>query len=161
MIPPATTISAAGTAFGAQRLSATSTATLPPPIAAVGQSISPRCESADHSLSKKWSPVWSIPSSLPSWPTAIRSPVPALKPASTGCEMKSAMKPSLSSPAASSSTPVSTASVEAAVIARCASPRATTPMAAAVSAASVEVVETDSARELPSSAYTSSGTAAV
>jgi len=84
-----------------------------------------------------------------------------LKPASTGWEMKSATNPSLNTLAASSSTPVSIASVVAASIALSASPPATVPTAAPVSAASVDVVETDSARELPTSAYASIGTSAV
>ena len=75
--------------------------------------------------------------------------------------MKSATNPSLNTLAASSSTPVSIASVVAASIARSASPPATVPTAAPVSAASVDVVETDSARELPTSAYANIGTSAV
>ena len=52
--------------------------------AAVAQSMSSSCESAEPIFWKKLSPVWSIPSTLPSWPAAISNPVPALKPASTG-----------------------------------------------------------------------------
>jgi hypothetical protein len=89
---------------------------------------------------------------LPSWPAAISSPTPALKPARTGAEMKSAANPSRSTPAPSSSTPASAARVEAATSARDGSPPAAEATAAAVSAARVEVVLTDSGREVPHSA---------
>jgi hypothetical protein len=92
------------------------------------------------------------PSTLPSWPAAISSPTPALKPARTGAEMKSAANPSRSTPAASSSTPASAARVKAATSARAGSPPAAEATAAAVSAARVEVVLTDSGREVPHSA---------
>ena len=75
--------------------------------------------------------------------------MPALKPASTGCEMKSATQPSFTTPAMSRMIPASMASVVAAWIA-CSG--GTVATAAPVSAASVEVVETLSARLVPSSA---------
>ena len=150
-IPPTTATSAPGTA-GTQRLSANIAAIVPPASAAVGPLMSPRFSSAERAFWKKLSPSCGIPSTFPSCPTAISSPVPALNPASTGWEMKSARKPSRSSDAPRSSTPVSIASVEAAARARSASPSATVTTAAPVSAASVEVVLTESAREVPSSA---------
>ena len=84
-----------------------------------------------------------------------------MKPASTGWEMKSATNPSRSAPAATSSAPLSIASVVAAASARSGSPSATEATAAPVSAASVEVVLTESAREVPISAYATIGTSAV
>ena len=55
-----------------------------PPAPRCGQLMSPRFGARERSFSKNESPLCSIPSTLPSWPTAISSPVPALKPASTG-----------------------------------------------------------------------------
>jgi hypothetical protein len=118
----------------------------------VGRLSSSRCDSAEPTLAKKLSPSWGTPSTLPSCPAAISSPVPALKPACTGAEMKSATNPSRSSPASSSSPPASTARVDAATGTLAGSPAAAAATAAAVSADSVEVVLTDSGREVPSSA---------
>jgi xylose dehydrogenase (NAD/NADP) len=93
------------------------------------------------------------PSTLPSWLAAITRPMPALKPASTGEEMKSARNPSRSRPAASRSRPTSRASSEAVAAARSGSP--TAPASASAPAARMEMVEVEltlSGRELPTSA---------
>ena len=55
-----------------------------------------------------------MPSTLPSCPTRMTSPMPALNPVSTGSEIKLARKPRRSSPASSKNAPTSSASVEAA-----------------------------------------------
>ena len=120
--------------------------------AKVGQLISPRWARAESILAKKVSPSWGTPRILPSWPAAISSPVPALNPARTGAEMKSARNPSRSTPVASSRIPLRAARVDAATSARSGSPPAAEATAAAVRAARVEVVLTDRGREVPSRA---------
>ncbi|MNC49296.1 hypothetical protein D3C75_984660 [compost metagenome] len=80
-------------------------------------------------------------------------PMPALKPTSTGSEMKLATKPRRKAPANTRKTPTSTVRVAAAVASRAGSPAApTSPSAVAVRMARVVVVLTLSGRELPSSA---------
>ena len=87
------------------------------------------------------------------WSSTITSPIPALKPVSTGSEMKLATKPSRSRRAASSTRPVSTASVaDAATSAAGAAFGAASASAAALRMPSVVVVLTLSTRELPSAA---------
>jgi hypothetical protein len=83
--------------------------------ATVGPSASSSWVSADQTFSKKLSPVTGTPSTLPSWLAAITSPVPTLKPARTGREMKSPRNPNLKIPAASRMNPVTTARVAVAV----------------------------------------------
>jgi hypothetical protein len=90
---------------------------------------------------------------LPSWLAAITSPMPALKPASTGEEMKSARNPGRSSPAAARIRPTSRASIAAVAAARPESPAAPACVSApAVRMEMVEVELTLSGREVPSSA---------
>jgi hypothetical protein len=118
----------------------------------VRPSASGTCVIADHVFSKKLSPLCSVPSTLPSCPEMISSPVPALNPASTGSEMKSARKPSLRAAATSRMAPVNTAKVATARIASSVVSGAAEATATAVRAAIVDVVLTDSGRDLPTSA---------
>jgi hypothetical protein len=114
---------------------------------------SPSGSSADHSLAKKLSPSTGTPSTLPSWLAAMYSPMPALKPASTGEEMKSARNPRRSRPAAARKPPTSTASNDAVATARPGSPSA--PASTSAPAVRMEMVEVEltlSGRELPTSA---------
>jgi hypothetical protein len=104
---------------------------------------------ADHVFWKKLSPLCSTPSAFPSCPEMISSPVPALNPASTGSEMKSARKPSLKAPATSRIAPVNTARVATTWIASSLVSAPADARAAAVSAAIVDVVVTDSGRDVP------------
>jgi hypothetical protein len=83
--------------------------------ATVAPFASPSWVSADQSFWKKLSPVTGTPSTLPSWLAAITRPVPTLKPARTGREMKSARTPSRRKPAPSRTQPVRRASVAVAV----------------------------------------------
>ena len=69
--------------------------------------------------------MW-MPSSFGTWSRTITSPIPALKPVSTGAEMKLATKPSRSSRARSSITPTSAVSVAVAVTSFAGSPSGTT-----------------------------------
>jgi hypothetical protein len=111
---------------------------------------SPSWPSADHTLAKKPSPSTGTPSTLPSWLAAITSPIPALKPASTGEEMKSARNPRRSSPPAARMPPTSSASSDAAATARVASPAA--PASTSAPAVRMEMVEVEltlSGREVP------------
>ena len=79
--------------------------------------------------------------------------MPALKPVSTGVDMKFATKPSRSSRAASSIAPTSAVSVAVAVISRAGSPSGTvSPSCVPARIASVVVELTLSTREVPSSA---------
>ena len=80
-------------------------------------------------------------------------PMPALKPVSTGVEMKFATKPSRSNRAASSMTPTSAVSVAVAVMSWPGSPSGTeSPSCVPARIASVVVELTLSTREVPSSA---------
>lgn len=104
-------------------------------------------------MAKKLSPSTGTPSSFPSWLAAMNSPMPALKPASTGEEMKSARNPRCRRPAAASRPPTSTASSDAVATARPGSSAAPTSTSApAVRIEMVEVELTLSGRELPTSA---------
>ena len=70
------------------------------------------------------------PSSFGIWSATMTAPTPALKPASTGSEMKFATNPKRSAAATSKTSPTSTVSVAAAV----ASPAASAPGTASDSA---------------------------
>ena len=78
--------------------------------------------------------------------------MPALKPASTGEEMKSARKPSRSKPAERRMTPVSAPSVAATRSGSSAVCGEADATATAVSAAMVDVVLTESERDVPRNA---------
>ena len=95
-------------------------------------------------LSMNVSPSTGMPSTLPSWPTMISSPVPALKPARIGAETRLARNPARSSPATRRMTPAKMANSAAAS----AEPPATT-ITVPVRIDNVEVVLTLSTREVP------------
>jgi hypothetical protein len=160
-IPRATATSAPGKALGAHSLMATRRARVRTASSVVRPSASCKCVIADHVFWKKLSPLCSMPSAFPSCPEMISSPVPALNPASTGSEMKSARNPRLNAPATSRMTPVNTARVATTWIASSLVSAPADARAAAVNAAIVDVVVTDSGRDLPIKAYTSNGTIAV
>jgi galactokinase len=89
-------------------------------------------------------------------------PMPALKPVSTGTEIKLATKPSRNTAASTNNTPTTKASVAAATTRSSRSPLgATLASSDAVSIAIVDVALTLSGRDVPSTAYTSIGTRAV
>jgi hypothetical protein len=114
---------------------------------------SPSWPSADHTLAKKVSPSTGTPSTLPSWLAAMTSPIPALKPASTGEEMKSARNPRRNSPAIARTPPTSNASSEAVATARPGSSAA--PVSTSAPAVRMEIVEVEltlSGRDVPTSA---------
>ena len=96
--------------------------------------------------------MW-MPNSFGTWSITITSPTPALKPVSTGDEMKLATKPRRIIRASSSATPTSAASVAVAVASFAGSPSGTTrPSWVPARIASVDVELTLSTREEPSSA---------
>ncbi len=96
--------------------------------------------------------IW-IPRSFGIWSTTITSPIPDLKPVSTGSEMKFATKPSLSAEASTSIAPTTIASVaDAATRSAAAALGAASPRAAADKIAIVVVVLTLSGREVPRTA---------
>ena len=96
--------------------------------------------------------MWT-PSSLGSWSSTITRPIPALKPVSTGVEMKFATKPRRSSRASSSIAPTRAASVAVAVTSLPGSLSGTArPNCVPARMASVVVELTLSTREAPSSA---------
>jgi len=83
----------------------------------------------------------------------MTSPMPALKPVSTGVDMKFARNPSRRTDAPISSTPVSAVSVAAATVSLTGSPSGTAnPSCAPVRIASVVVELTLSTRDVPMSA---------
>ncbi len=94
-----------------------------------------------------------MPKSFGTWSSTITNPIPALKPVSTGVEMKFATNPSFKSLARSSIAPTSAVSVAVAVTSFAGSPSGTTsPSCVAVRIASVAVELTLSTRDEPSSA---------
>ena len=96
------------------------------------------------------------------WSTTMTSPMPALKPTSTGSEIKFATIPRRSRDATKSAAPTSSVSVAEAVSRAAGLPSGTTcPNWAAVRIAKVVVVLTLSTREVPSTAYITIGTRAV
>ncbi len=151
-IPAATTTSGAGT-LGRKCSNARSSAMVPTPTRSVGQEVSGMLRKRAARLRKK--PVlgkWT-PRSFGSWSNTMTSPIPALKPTSTGSEMKSATKPSRRSEATTRTPPTRRASAAAVLTRAAGSPSgATADSCAAVRMAIVVVVLTDSAREVPRSA---------
>ena len=116
-------------------------------------------------LSRSWKnpclAMW-MPRSFGTWSSTITRPIPALKPVSTGVEMKLATKPRRISLASSSITPTSPASVAVAVTSFAGSPSGTArPSCAPVRIASVAVELTLSTRDDPSRAYATIGMKAV
>jgi hypothetical protein len=101
-----------------------------------------------HTSRKKPSLWILIPTSLGNWSTTITSPMPALKPVSTGSEMKFARKPSLKIRATSRIAPTRIASVAVATTGSADDP----PIAAPPRIAMVVVVLTDSTLDVPSTA---------
>jgi hypothetical protein len=96
--------------------------------------------------------IWT-PSNFGIWSSTITSAIPALKPISTGSEMKLAMNPSRKSDASMRKTPTRSVSVAEAPINDAESPStAIWPSWAAVNMASVVVVLTLRGREVPSTA---------
>ena len=96
--------------------------------------------------------MW-IPRSFGTWSSTITRPMPALKPVSTGVEMKLATNPSFISLASSSIAPTSAASVAVAVTSLPGSPSGTTrPSCVPARIASVVVLLTLNTRDEPSSA---------
>ena len=96
--------------------------------------------------------MW-IPRSLGTWSSTITRPIPALKPVSTGAEMKLATKPRRSSLASSSIAPTNAVNVAVAVTSIAGLPSGTTrPSSVPVRIASVVVELTLSTRDEPSSA---------
>jgi hypothetical protein len=119
----------------------------------VARLASPSWPRADHTLAKKSSPSTGTPSTLSSWLAAMNSPMPALNPASTGEEMKSARNLRRSSPAPARMPPTSRASSDAVATARPGSVAA--PASASAPAVRIDRVEVEltlSGRELPTSA---------
>ena len=96
--------------------------------------------------------MW-MPNSFGTWSSTITSPTPALKPVSTGDEMKLETKPRRITRASSSATPTNAASVAVAVTSFAGSPSGTTmPSCAPARIASVLVELTLRTRDEPSSA---------
>ena len=96
--------------------------------------------------------IW-MPRSFGTWSSTITSPIPALKPVSTGADMKFATNPSFNSLASSSSAPTSAASVAVAVTSPAGLPSGTTnPNCVPARIASVVVELTLNTRDEPSSA---------
>ena len=94
-----------------------------------------------------------MPRSFGIWSTTITSPIPALKPISTGSEMKLAMNPNRRNDASTSMPPTNSPRVAKALMRDAGSPPgATWPRSTPVRMAIVVVVLTLSGREVPSAA---------
>ena len=151
-IPAAAAMSGAG-AVGRTRSSPTSRMSMTAPTARVGSEVSGTAWSRAPRLWKKPSLTKWTPSSLGIWSRTITRPMPALKPTSTGSEMKLATKPRRNSPASMSIAPTSRVRVAQAVIRAAGSPSGTTRCSwAATRIARVVVVLTLSGREVPNRA---------
>ena len=96
--------------------------------------------------------MW-MPNSFGTWSSTITSPIPALKPVSTGAEIKLATNPRRNSRATSNTAPTNAVSVAVAITSFAGSPSGTIrPSSVPVRMASVVVELTLSTREEPSSA---------
>ncbi len=111
-MPKATATSAAGRRF-VRRGRKTRIASVISESARVSQWIWPRFCSSDTIVWRMGPFSNASPVTFPSWPTKITTPMPALKPVSTGVEMKLAMKPRRRTPANSRKRPARKASVAA------------------------------------------------
>ena len=151
-MPPATATSGAGEC-GHKRSMPISTAKVASASINVSPEVWGRCCTRLTRSAKKPCLSMCTPSSLGNWSSTITRPMPALKPVSTGVEMKLATKPRRSTAAATSNTPTSSASVAVAVSSLAGSPSGTTsPSCVPARIARVVVELTLSTRELPSSA---------
>ena len=110
------------------------------------------CTTLRRSWKKPCLVMW-MPRSFGIWSSTITRPMPALKPVSTGVEMKLATNPRRISRARSSIAPTSAVSVAVAVTSFAGSPSGTTrPSCVPVRIARVAVELTLSTRDEPSSA---------
>ena len=110
------------------------------------------CATLTTSKKKPRLAMW-IPRSFGTWSSTITKPIPALKPVSTGAEMKLATNPRRISLASNSIAPTSPVSVAVAVTSFAGSPSGTArPSCVPARIASVVVELTLSTRDEPSSA---------
>ena len=114
-MPRPTATSGAGEC-GQSRSMATSTTSVATATPSVSSEVSGMCWATLSRSGKKPCLVMWVPSSLGTWSSTITRPMPALKPVSTGAEMKSATKPRRATRASSSIAPTSAVSVAVAVI---------------------------------------------
>ena len=130
-----------------------STANVAAATASVSSDVSGRCcTTLATSRKNPCLSMW-MPSSFGTWSSTITRPMPALKPVSTGVEMKFATNPRFSSRATISIAPTSAVSVAVAVTSFAGSPSGTaSPNWVPARMASVVVELTESTRDVPSSA---------
>ena len=120
--------------------------------ASVGSDVSGRCATvASRFWTKEPLGMWK-PRSFGSWSSTMTTPIPALKPTSTGSEMKLATKPSRRIDAATRIAPTSRVSVADARRSAAGSPAGAPASSAPVRIASVVVVLTLKTRDVPRSA---------
>ena len=151
-MPPPTATSGAGEC-GQRHSMPISTMKVAAATASVSSEVSGMCCTTLSRSGKKPCLVMWMPSSLGTWSSTITRPIPALKPVSTGVEMKFATKPRRSAAASISIAPTSTASVAVAVTSLAGSPSGTaSPSCVPARIASVVVELTLSTRDEPSSA---------
>ena len=91
-------------------------ARVPRATISVSQCISPNPRPRARMVGKKGPFGTGMPSTLPNWPTRMSTPTPALKPVSTGSEMKLARNPRRRMAARRRKTPVRKARVAAGTI---------------------------------------------
>ena len=160
-MPPPTATSGAGEC-GHSRSMPISTANVAAATASVISEVPGTCCATLRTSAKNPCLVMWIPRSFGTWSSTITRPIPALKPVSTGVEMKLATNPRRSNRASNSIAPTSAVSVAVAVTSFAGSPSGTTrPSCVPARIASVVVELTLSTRDEPSSAYTSIGMNAV
>ena len=151
-MPPPTATSGAGEC-GHSRSMPISTANVAAATASVISEVSGTCCATLRRSTKKPCLVMWMPSSFGTWSSTITRPIPALKPVSTGVEMKLATNPRRSSRASNSIAPTSAVSVAVAVTSFAGSPSGTArPSCVPARIASVVVELTLSTRDEPSSA---------
>ncbi|MNE58755.1 hypothetical protein D3C80_1538070 [compost metagenome] len=152
MMPSATAIKGAGSR-GVKRFMPTSSRTMNTPTATVGSEAWPTLWTVATRLCRKPPLSMCVPNSLGNWSSTMTTPMPALKPTSTGSEMKLATKPRRSNPATIRIAPTIRASVAEPASKVAASPSGLIwPNAEPARMARVVVVLTLSGRDVPSTA---------
>ena len=145
--------------WGHHRSKPITTASVARPTASVRSEVAGRCCAIARRSAKKPCLAMCSPNSLGTWSSTMTSAIPALKPVSTGVEMKVATNPSRRIRAAIRNAPTSSVSVAVAMASLTASPSGTArPSSVPVRMASVVVELTLSTRDVPRNAYSAIGT---
>ena len=151
-MPPPTATNGAGEC-GHNRSIPISTANVATATASVISEVSGKCCATLRTSAKNPCFVMWMPSSFGTWSSTMTRPIPALKPVSTGVEMKFATNPSFRSRATTSIAPTSAVRVAVAATSLAGSPSGTaSPSCVPARIASVVVELTLNTRDVPSNA---------